>query len=1001
MTTWCAHCTHTLRTSRTRLFRPQCLIRSTSTVSLPLTTRPPAQPSSSRSITPKIPFTTGNDSVTSAEQRAFFATEDFPGDPSLSWDTAQPIIGIEPGRLVEVRRTDVSGIGLILGNVIVRGRRRLLLLRASGELWPVISADVQFVFPQSLLDPSVAERCWSPALIEAYGRDEDISTTEIEGMLIARREAVMVMRRIMRETEDMLNQLSTSKPGSVENVFKTFANEREQTSISIVSTAEYLLDEREGSIPPHGLAAYATQTMLMRKPEMFLADTMNMWSSGKFIMRSKEEYRRLVRVSKISLAETKEDRELLDAFVQKCQQAIDFSRSMSKGKTGEIELVEHDLPQWSEIDKDIISVLYLRLAERRSIQYSPARIISTSILRAIDRYPSEIIEEGLVLRFLCDIGVRSPWDILVSSRVLREQQQASIISSTQLQPSGDFLKGNELDSLREDFSDQTVYVIDEASAEELDDGISLQRIHNSEDVWVHVHIADPTKYIQPSDPAAIHASFQGSSLYDPSRSIPLFPLDIIKKELSLGAKVERNEGRQGVMTFSARITKKGDVLDMKVRLGWIKSPKVMTYSSVDQLLGDPTNHVIRPFDTLPSTSTTFQSPEVTQEDINNLKQLREIAITLRRVRLFRSGLDWSQPWANVNILSSLPPTPIDSFSYQTIPSQSRFYLNSPPLDYTIPSRGTSSWVVAEYMVLAGRLAARFCSSNDLPVLYRGMAIPDILPSSNSNQSQMTLDELLSRRDPENFLSTTKDVLASGLFMSTVTLSPIPLSHWALGISEKKGYLRVTSPLRRFDDMLVHWQIKSFLARKKGLGAIRLTEMEIKTLMMRSEMGQRRVKNASQDADIWWQVQAIERFRNGGSSSLRLSNTASSEITKLHKTSSQHDQNDLSVMRKREKMPCTEKTNSSNEGDEMGRNVMKEIGKQEEVIDLGNLEGTIMGHMSLTPDGIYTIPIYLPELGTTGFLDAGPKENIGIGETVKVRVSHTRSLPRAMVVCRLI
>jgi exoribonuclease II len=79
-----------------------------------------------------------------------------------------------------------------------------------------------------------------------------------------------------------------------------------------------------------------------------------------------------------------------------------------------------------------------------------------------------------------------------------------------------------------------------------------------------------------------------------------------------------------------------------------------------------------------------------------------------------------------------------------------------------------------------------------------------------------------------------------------------------------GYLRATSPLRRFDDLIVHWQIKSFLAAQKGLSVpwSAFTEEEVTILGKRVDVGQKTAKRASLNANEWWITRLVADRMHG-------------------------------------------------------------------------------------------------------------------------------------------
>ena len=103
----------------------------------------------------------------------------------------------------------------------------------------------------------------------------------------------------------------------------------------------------------------------------------------------------------------------------------------------------------------------------------------------------------------------------------------------------------------------------------------------------------------------------------------------------------------------------------------------------------------------------------------------------------------------------------------------------------------SRQLVAEMMILAGQIGGRYGSENNLPLPYRGQPQPE-LPSE---------EELLSLpAGPTRFCA-----LRSCMPRSEMSMSPI--RHACLGL---ESYVQVTSPIRRYTDLLSHFQIKAHL-----------------------------------------------------------------------------------------------------------------------------------------------------------------------------------------------
>lgn len=783
-----------------------------------------------------------------------------------------------------VRRSGQVSLGLILASILIGERPRFLLLRSSGEIWPVSAHDVQFIMPISLMPPSLTEACWSPELLQAWAQSESSSglasetTSTTPEMMEARRKVALMLRRVQRETERMCGKLrggtfDKGLIGGAEGVWEEWAseNDSERTTITAVEAAEYILNPSSGTesqsppiqIKPNTLPAYAAHVLLMGRPDMFVSDEGDMWATGTFIVRSKAERQRIERVQRWVEAHKSngDDAEPLRSFVDRAKAVIALSEKIYTETEGDpLKPYTNGLPSWSSTDLDMIYTLFGAVAETRSTQTSPFLSLAIAIARLITPDPEEVVDRGTITILLQKMGMILPWDSLETSRVAESNMKALAKASTSgdIKGEGEFLQGNELDHLRIDYSDQKVYVIDDATASELDDGIALERILNSEDVWVHVHVADPTRYIPPAHPLAKRASVMGSSLYLPEGNSPLFPSDVIMRELSLGASVQRDEGRQGVITFSARVGKDGEVHDTKVNLGWIKKPRVVTYSSVDRALGLTPVKSYRPFGGPQSFDEPVKS-EVISSDIEDLQKLYELAKNIRAKRYATAGFDWTWPSSSVRILNQQAPPNPDVFALPNIPSCPQLFSGSLSVDYCVsssPATLTSATMVAEFMILAGRLAASFCSERNIPMIYRGSTAPKPVATNS------TLDQWLSLRIPGMGIIDPYVMAEPGWYRSSAFVSLKPSAHWIMGFDAPGGgYVRATSPLRRFDDMLVHWQIKAALAKDRGETgklAKSLKKEEIVTLAQRSDEGSKRAKRAGVNAELFWKTQVINK-----------------------------------------------------------------------------------------------------------------------------------------------
>jgi len=119
----------------------------------------------------------------------------------------------------------------------------------------------------------------------------------------------------------------------------------------------------------------------------------------------------------------------------------------------------------------------------------------------------------------------------------------------------------------------------------------------------------------------------------------------------------------------------------------------------------------------------------------------------------------------------------------------------------------SKSLVSEMMKLACRAASRFALDHNIPFLRRGTGA--IMASNEAAYA-----EILAQRSPHSYvpLHTNLERIA---ISPPASFSLEPKQHHPLGIPEGEGYSRSTSPLRRFDDLIEHWQLHHILLGSKA------------------------------------------------------------------------------------------------------------------------------------------------------------------------------------------
>lgn len=144
-----------------------------------------------------------------------------------------------------------------------------------------------------------------------------------------------------------------------------------------------------------------------------------------------------------------------------------------------------------------------------------------------------------------------------------------------------------------------------------------------------------------------------------------------------------------------------------------------------------------------------------------------------------------------------------------------------PIDTAMMSRQ----LVSECMILANALAAEFCDSHDIPAVYRIQPAPVNMPR------QETLDEL-----PNDLMR----AYAVRRCMMPAAASLTPGLHAGLGLDK---YLQATSPLRRYADLLCHYQLEHYFVHQTP----RFDAEAFNTILAETDLGLSHAKAASHEA----------------------------------------------------------------------------------------------------------------------------------------------------------
>jgi hypothetical protein len=422
----------------------------------------------------------------------------------------------------------------------------------------------------------------------------------------------------------------------------------------------------------------------------------------------------------------------------------------------------------------------------------------------------DLIRRCTGLLFLQEIGVITPFEnrylydeqlMLPTVRLSRNLELLNTKAElTRRNP--DFR--DSMAGLRRDWGSTTVYCIDDVGAKEIDDGLSIERINGSaSEFWVHVHVANPTAFFDKTHTLSGLAAHMTETVYTPERSFTMLPSWATQEYFSL----ERN---RPVLTFSSRINGSGEVLETKIQSGIIRKIISITPPNLSVILKNQPSYETRRLivggEVAPNEEA-LKVPKLSPSEIQDVEDLYTAAKSLWKARRAAGGVRISSSTNSVRVFEGPDRAGLTWNPPST--ERSRHVKGDPIIEVTnhvprslIHFGITPANIVEEMMMLACSTAASWCTERKIPVMYRGtIDTPqsgDI--SAEEFRSRYVLPYVEKHGDvPHGLALRYLNTLGRAIAHSA------PLPHKIIGVP---GYVKVTSPLRRFSDMIAHWQIEA-------------------------------------------------------------------------------------------------------------------------------------------------------------------------------------------------
>lgn len=427
--------------------------------------------------------------------------------------------------------------------------------------------------------------------------------------------------------------------------------------------------------------------------------------------------------------------------------------------------------EWQASDRPRLDAL-----ERFAVsEETPNRASALELMSALKRPETS----PAAFQLLVDLRIWSPHENLF----LRRAQVPMQFSQKVLEVAHHRLESppEDLDVNRLDLTHLKVYTIDDESTKEIDDGLSLEVLPDGrERIWIH--IADPTRWVVPGDELDLDARKRITTIYLPTGMIPMFPSELATGPMSLNPGVICC-----ALSFAVTLTAEGAIDEYSIHASSIRSTYRLTYDDVDEML-----HL----------------------NVQGEPEIEGLA------KWAKQRTAWRQTQGAISI---------------HMPESSIKVKNDGEVTIEVLDDSMSRQLVAEMMILAGEVAARYAQTHSLPLPFRGQPQPE-LPSD---------EELLQLpAGPVRSCAIRRCMPRSEL---TIT----PARHASLGLDT---YTQVTSPIRRYSDLLAHFQIKAHL---RG-DVLPFSEEEVKELMINIGLAVQEAVFVERHTNRYWSLEYLRR-----------------------------------------------------------------------------------------------------------------------------------------------
>ena len=365
---------------------------------------------------------------------------------------------------------------------------------------------------------------------------------------------------------------------------------------------------------------------------------------------------------------------------------------------------------------------------------------------------------------------------------------------------------------RADLTDVPFVTIDSSSTRDLDDALYAESV---DDGWkLHIAIADPAAVIAEDSPLNQIAQERATSVYFSNMMLPMLPAEISEQLCSLQAGEVRL-----ALVVSLEVKANGEITSTGLQQATIKSQGKLSYQAVSQLLESGS------------------SDDIDAKLYEPLQQLDQCAKALSAQR------------RQAHIVMDERP------DYRLLLDGS-----GKVEDIVRQERNQAQRLVEECMLACNRSVANWLADKQAGffVVHKGFRTERIGDITSLVREQAQLDYKPKIKELTDFVTLVKQAEQAdsplaikaimGRQMDRSYLSTEALPHMGLGFEH---YTTMTSPLRKYNDFLLHRVIHSLLAEQD------MPALE-ETLLQKTQEKQAQARTAASQAEFWMKLDWLSK-----------------------------------------------------------------------------------------------------------------------------------------------